>query len=507
MKMRLIVINILMLLITNVFLKGTTINIKDKVLYVNGTPFIIKGVCYSPIPVGKNESYQWELDENIYNADFPLIKDMGANCIRTYRDMKYDGVLDAAYKYGLYVIMEYPVPWNTDYTNNTTRTQVLNGVKRMVEKWKSHPALLMWCIGHEVNFNIHITNINGTNTLLRDGTTTNRLKSWYPFLNEIAGKIHQWESPYWHPVTYGEGVSDATNFGIWKEGNQGGVNTLGNSVFYADDAHMNNLDIWGVQTYNGKGFSGGYFEEYSKLSKKPLWIAETGCDAYDAINHIENQEYQSEYIEAQWNEIYNNLTIRDRSKKCVGVTFFSWNDGWAKSSGSIYTHDTNATWKNPYYYDYQIGKNNMNEEWWGIVSIFPGTYERDLRKAYYTLQSFWKKGDKENNSVTNILFKKKSVNIPNPFNPGNEEYTDIFVYLNYSCNVSIKIFDYAGNLIKDVPNIYEYSGHIYRGRWDGTDENSNIVKSGLYLCRIDATYTINDSSQEEIQYIKIVVIR
>ncbi len=486
---------------------STDIEIKNNELYVNGDVFIIKGVCYNPIPVGKSASYEWELNSDIYTIDFPMIKDMGANCIRTYSVLDYQDVLDSAYKNGIYVIMEYPIPWNTDFTNNTTRTQVLNGVKRMVEKWKSHPAILIWLMGHEVDFNIKLTN----NNLKLDKEATNRLKTWYPFLNELAGKIHEWESPYWHPVSYGEGVADVYNFGIYTNtGLSAGAVTIGNPVFYADDANMKNLDIWGVQTYNGKGFTPGYFEKYSTLSSKPLWIAETGCDAYDAKNHVENQDMQSEYISAQWLEIYNNLSARDSSKKCIGVTFFSWNDGWEKSSGSIYTHDTNATWPSAYYYDYVAGKFNMNEEWWGITSIFPGTYEKTPRKAYYTLKNYWNKSnDDDNNSINNILFRKVSVNIPNPFNPDKDANTVINMYLRYNAEIEVKLYNYAGRLIKTFSrnDIKQNAGYNYFIKWDGRDNSNNLVETGLYICRIEARYNIKDSAQVETQYIKIAVVK
>jgi len=502
---------VILILITNInFLFSTKIEIKGRQLYVNDRPFTIKGVCYYPVPVGKTVyTYKWDEDPSMYNTDFPMIKQMGANCIRTYYDLTIEDAMDAAYKNGLYVIMEYFVIWNTNYSDTTVKTQVLNGVKRMVDRWKDHPALLMWCIGHEVNFNIHLKN----GELVQDAIATNRLQTWYTFLNEIAGKIHEWESPYWHPVTYGEGVADATNFGIWRDiYGRSGADTVGNTVFHSDDANMTNFDIWGVQTYQGKGFNVNFFETYASLSSKPLWIAETGCDAWDAINNIEEQNKQAEYIEAQWKQIEENLSAKKADNVCVGVTFFSWSDGWWKYKfGDNLTHNTNGSWANPYYYDYQVtasGTNrNMNEEWWGVVSIFPDTYQKTPRKAYYTLQSLWIKGDDEENQLNNILFRKESVNVPNPFVIGQDDYTDIWVYLNYSSVVKAVIYDYSGKLIRTLDNPIEYPGYIYQLRWDGKDENNNEVMTGLYLCKITAEYKIKDSSQQETQIIKIAVLK
>ncbi|MBN1899166.1 MAG: hypothetical protein JW827_10335, partial [Spirochaetes bacterium] len=280
---------VLILFISNIdLLLSTTIEIKGKQLFVNGDPFVIRGVCYGPVPVGKTIStYNWWEDPSMYSIDFPMIKAMGANCIRTYSVVTLKAALDAAYQNGLYVIMEYPIPWNTAYSNNTTiRTQVFNQVYDMVSKWKDHPAILMWCLGHEVNYNINVV----AGDLQTDATCTNRLDDWYPFLNEVAGKVHEWETPYWHPVTTGSGCFDSINMGIWRDAWHYGMDNLGNPLFNAQDAKMPNLDCWGLQTYNGPGFSPGYFEKYAAQSSKPMWIAETGCDTWNSMANVENQD-------------------------------------------------------------------------------------------------------------------------------------------------------------------------------------------------------------------------
>ncbi|MBU1076262.1 MAG: hypothetical protein KKH98_03150, partial [Spirochaetes bacterium] len=186
---------------------STKIEIRGKQMFVNDKPFIIRGFCYSPIPVGFTHTYEWEFDEPSYNTDFPLMKAMGANTVRTYDPLKYKKVLDEAYKNGLYVIMQVRIDWDEDYgTNIALKNEILygsssrRGLQEIVTTLRDHPALLMWCLGHEVNFNV---NLDAGGTQVWDGTTITRLQGWYTFLNEMAGKIHEWEGPYWHPVTSG----------------------------------------------------------------------------------------------------------------------------------------------------------------------------------------------------------------------------------------------------------------------------------------------------------------
>ena len=87
-------------------------------------------------------------------------------------------------------------------------------------------------------------------------------------------------------------------------------------------------------------------------------------------------------IMSQWNEIESSLAP---AGVCLGGTVFSWCDEWWKhSGGDVSVHDTAADWTN-----YAYSDPNMNEEWWGITSISPETYQKTARQAYNTLKSLW----------------------------------------------------------------------------------------------------------------------
>ncbi len=62
------------------------------------------------------------------------------------------------------------------------------------------------------------------------------------------------------------------------------------------------------------------------------------------------------------------------------------------------------------------GNKNMNEEWFGIVSVSEelenGLNKRSLRKAYYSIRDFWK----EPNLKTKLLPPKR-LPPPEPVNP------------------------------------------------------------------------------------------
>ncbi|MDC1104641.1 glycosidase, partial [Polaribacter sp.] len=77
----------------------------------------------------------------------------------------------------------------------------------------------------------------------------------------------------------------------------------------------------------------------------------------------------------------------------LGGFTFQFSDGWWKfgQTKDLDVHDNNASWSNGgYYIDFKEGKNNMNEEWFGICAKGPtnaaGLYTLYPRAAYYSLQ-------------------------------------------------------------------------------------------------------------------------
>ena len=72
-------------------------------------------------------------------------------------------------------------------------------------------------------------------------------------------------------------------------------------------------------------------------------------------------------------------------------------------------------------------------------------------------------------------------NYPNPFNP----QTTIALDLPVSSDWSVKIYNVAGQLVKD------YSGYSEAGTlnvvWDGSDNNNSFVASGIYFYKVEAS--------------------
>ena len=91
---------------------GRRVRVEGRQLFVDGEPFIVKGICYSPIPV--NESVYFAPYGDYFSADYsflwlrdlPLIKAMGANVVRTYGwqpSTDHTAFLDAVAANDLYI--------------------------------------------------------------------------------------------------------------------------------------------------------------------------------------------------------------------------------------------------------------------------------------------------------------------------------------------------------------------------------------------------------------------
>lgn len=106
-------------------------------MFVNDKDYYIKGVA----------------SNNFYGkAD-----DFGANTIRTYGVSNMSkAILDEAYENGLYVNFGLYIKRETDgfnYDDEVAVKKQFDEIKASVEKFKDHPALLVWSIGNEAESN------------------------------------------------------------------------------------------------------------------------------------------------------------------------------------------------------------------------------------------------------------------------------------------------------------------------------------------------------------------
>ncbi|MFC1708596.1 glycoside hydrolase family 2 TIM barrel-domain containing protein [Candidatus Omnitrophota bacterium] len=361
-------------------------------LLVNNKPYIIKGVCYSPIPIGESHSYDfWSDIKQPWKVDGELMKKMGVNTVRFYEagqdpDAVRKVIHDMYEQYGIRTVMghwlgfwNYPAPF---YADEGFREGVKDSVLKMVSEYKDEPGVLFWVLGNENNYSF-AGRVNGWSSEEIDALddpsaqVNERARIYYSFVNELAREIHNIDTN--HPVAMGNGE----------------LMTLDIASQMCPD-----VDIVATIIYRGKSF-GNIFKNLKNTFDKPLVFIESGCDAYNAYSNSEDQDVQAKFLESQWIQIYQNLANnKDGVGNCLGGAIFEWNDEWWKNKEydmqSWSVHDTGSNWSNgAYYFDIKVeGNKNMNEEWFGIVALSNelegGLNKRVPRKSFYVIREFWK---------------------------------------------------------------------------------------------------------------------
>lgn len=368
----------------------------DWQLLVDGKPFIIKGITYSPTRVGESPDegtlsnwmfqdinkngiidapYEAWVDKNRNNiqdedekavGDFYLMKEMGVNCIRIYHQpFKINKKLlrDLYKNYGIYVAIgdflgKYALgsgaSWQegTDYNNPVHCKNMLESVKKMVLEFRDEPYVLLWILGNE---NVY-------------GVACNADKypaSFFKFANQAAKLIKELD-PLKRPVAIASG--DTLYLDLFAK--------------YCPD-----IDIFGTNSYRGRHGFLGLWEDVKEIADKPVVITEFGAPSYaEGYTLKEAEEFQAEYLRNSWEDIYNNSAGLGCGN-ALGGFVFEWLDEWWKAYEPSY-HDKKGLFAGPFLDGY------MHEEWLGVCGQGDGRHSpflRQLKKAYFELQKLWRK--------------------------------------------------------------------------------------------------------------------
>ena len=402
----------------------------------NYTPYLIKGVAYSPTPIGRY-SDDWGYpspsdprpknlydDPAVLNRDFALLKAMNANAVRfwkgnntqvTFADtqnprspwyLHYADItrfpnyltsqtFDLAETYGLKIIAGFEMPWpgswqcdqnasaaryqiSVDFNDPYLRSDIINRFRAYVLEFKDHPALLFWAIGNENNL--------GFNEQTPQGKAQSI--AFYSLIQEMAQEARLIEGAFYHPVAIVNGD----------------IQNIGNSELGTSDADLSGIDIWGANVYRGVGFT-DLFQNFSVRSGKAFWLSEYGEDAWQVtdVNNPadgrEDQALQATRNGALWQEIKDAYL----NQQSIGGTVMNYSDEWWKPYTWLceIDNDPTTTANGPggcnlvqNYYGFGPQDNScprdgvidwnppaadhfFNEEWWGIMAI-----AKDARLGY-----------------------------------------------------------------------------------------------------------------------------
>jgi len=322
------------LLSCNATAENEGVMVSKRRILVNGQRYCIRGICYSPVPKGSRDRSFESLTE-----DLALMKEAGINTLRVYSPIDDQAVLDEIHAAGLKVII------GIGYNQKESFDIVTGSFIDYVNKYKDHPAVLMWELGNEYNY--HPEWFGGD------------IQVWYDALNHAAEMIHKNDPS--HPVATAHGeLPDA----------------LARSS-------CPNVDVWGMNAYvwdHPDGKDHNIFEEWAEVSSKPMYLSETGADSYMTIESHGYEQGENQEAQADANEKILDA-IFDNKKVCSGVTLFSFTDGWWKA-GSPNTQDPGGSAPNSGGVPYDGA---ANEEYWGIVKL-----DRTKKAAFDVVKKAYK---------------------------------------------------------------------------------------------------------------------
>ena len=89
--------------------------------------------------------------------------------------------------------------------------------------------------------------------------------------------------------------------------------------------------------------------------------------------------------------------------------------------------------------------------------------------------------------VGDVLGDLKTYAYRNPFSPSRHGFTRIEYSLSLGGEVSIRIYDFSGKLVRVLLDGEWREGGMHHGEnWDGRDDSGKIVANGVYFYRIEA---------------------
>lgn len=299
-----------------------SVSTQGRQIWVNDTPYFIKGICYNPVPKGEEKR-----DFGSLEKDLDLMLEAGINTIRVYEPITETAVLDKISQAGIKVIIGFGY-------NQDGKYDILSGTFiDYVNRFKNHNAILFWELGNEYNYHPEWFDDD--------------IKNWYKALHKATDLIHKNDTS--HPVATAHGE-------------------LPDSLALS----MNpNIDIWGLNVYRWDQPE-TIFPQWEILSQKPMYLSEAGADSFMRVakdNYAEgiNEKAQADAID----KILS--AIMDHHKIGSGVALFSFSDEWWKA-GNPNLQEIGGWAPNSTGVPYD---GSPNEEFWGIVDI-----ERNRKAAF-----------------------------------------------------------------------------------------------------------------------------
>jgi hypothetical protein len=353
-------------------------------LMVDGAPFMVNGMNWDSYPIGTNYEYVlWNQPDTLIRAvldqQMGLLQAAGVNAIRVYTGIQPKWITYIYETYGIHTMLNHSFgryglmldgSWvaNTDYGDPRVADILLKEVSDLVREFEGTPGLLLYLLGNENNYGLFWSGAETEDIPMADRASTKRARDMYKLFNR--GALAMKAVGVNRPIAIANG--DDMFLDIIAE-------------------ELPDIDIFGTNTYRGLTFTDLY-DNLKAGYDKPVLLTEFGADAFNSKTGQEDQACQARYVVDNWMDVYSHAAGMGRAGNSIGGFTFQFSDGWWKTGQTVDldVHNTTASWVNGgYRCDYETGKNNMNEEWFGVMAkgaMTPaGTYVLTPRLAYTAL--------------------------------------------------------------------------------------------------------------------------
>lgn len=308
-------------------------NEKGFQLYKNGEPFYIKGAG--------GDYYFKELSE------------IGANTVRVYDTLNLELKLNEAQKYNLAVIVDLPIyrfsnTYNP-YLNDSITDALKINVEKTVQRYKNHPALLMWNLGNELQYPTVINKnriAENFDDIKKIAIELYNRRSFVKTFNELIDIIHQ-KDPN-HLVT----TSLATN-NFWRK-------VLSIHLFSPE------LDIIGYNIFAPPERIRVTFNRLSNLMKfKPYYISEWGIEGpWAQEKTIWNAPVEATSTRKGGQYLENHHSFEELYPESIGNTAFYWGQKQERTHTWFSIFDKEGRKSQAYYSLNNIWKEQSDEREW-----------------------------------------------------------------------------------------------------------------------------------------------
>lgn len=356
-------------------------------LKVNGEDYFVKGIVWGYTPIGENYAFNlWanndEQIRKVLDYECNLMKKAGINTIRSFGIIPPRWITYIYQEHGIMTIVNHLMgrygynvggAWiaQTNYSDPLTRETLKRDILELVEQYKNTPGVLMFALGNESNYGLEWSSFEIEDLPVGE-QHKEKAKSLYSLFNEI--------------MSAGKKIDPNHPFTIVN----GDIQYLDLIVEFCPD-----LDILGVNSYRGISFTDMWKRVGNELGL-PVMLTEFGSDAFNALEYKEDQAGQAGIIKGNWQEIYNKSYDKGEEGNAIGGCLFEWRDEWwkYKQVEDLDVQNDHASWSNGgYSFDYVEGRNNMNEEWFGICGLGGPNDDRVYvaypRMAYHVLSEIW----------------------------------------------------------------------------------------------------------------------